>query len=140
EKNCGTCHTNFPYLMARPLLKDVSLAGHDEVRRFFENRIAHWSDDAKEAKPRSDTEVAATACVLAFNDAHTTGKLHPLTRQALDKMWTLQLKNGAWDWLKCRWPPFEHDDYFGAVFVAVGVGTAPEDYAKGASAQDGLAK
>ena len=66
--------------------------------------------------------------------------MNPLTRKALDKMWTLQLKNGAWDWLKCRWPPFEHDDYFGAVFVAVGVGTAPEDYAKGASAQDGLAK
>src|SRR5438093_39347 len=28
EKKCGTCHTNFPYLMARPLLKEVPLAGH----------------------------------------------------------------------------------------------------------------
>lgn len=140
EKKCGTCHTNFPYLMARPLIKEVALDGHQEVRRFFESRIAHWSDDAKEAKPRTDTEVVATACVLAFNDALTTGKLHPLTRQALDRMWTLQLKNGAWDWLKCRWPPFEHDDYFGAVFVAVGIGVAPEDYAHGPSAKEGLAK
>jgi len=140
EKKCGTCHTNFPYLMARPLLKEMPLGGHDEVRRFFENRIAHWDDDARQAKPRSDTEVVATACVLAFNDAQTTGKLHPLTRRALDKMWTLQQKGGAWDWAKCRWPPFEHDDYFGAVFAAVGVGSAPEDYAKSASAQAGLAK
>jgi squalene-hopene/tetraprenyl-beta-curcumene cyclase len=126
--------------MARPLLKETSLAVHDEVRKFFEDRVAHWDDDAKQAKPRSDTEVAATACVLAFNDAQTTGTLHPLTRRALDKMWTLQLKNGAWDWLKCRWPPFEHDDYFGAVFVAVGVGSAPGDYAHSASAKEGLAK
>jgi len=140
EKKCGTCHTNFPYLMARPLLKEMSLDAHDEVRRFFENRIAHWDDDAKQAKPRTDTEVVATACVLAFNDALTTGKLHPLTRRALDKMWTLQQKGGAWDWAKCRWPPFEHDDYFGAVFAAVGVGSAPEDYAKSASAKEGLAK
>src|SRR5262249_12514905 len=34
EKKCGTCHTNFPYLMARPLLKEIPLGGHDEVRRF----------------------------------------------------------------------------------------------------------
>ena len=140
EKKCGTCHTNFPYLMARPLLKETPLAGHDEVRAFFEDRIAHWDDDARRARPSSDTEVVATACVLAINDAQTTGKLHPLTRRALDKMWTLQLKGGAWDWAKCRWPPFEHDDYFGAVFAAVGVGSAPEDYAHSASAKEGLAR
>ena len=68
----------------------------------------------------------------------TTGKLHPLTRRALDKMWTLQQKGGAWNWAKCRWPPFEHDDYFGAVFAAVCVGSAPDDYAKSESAKEGL--
>jgi squalene-hopene/tetraprenyl-beta-curcumene cyclase len=140
EKKCGTCHTNFPYLMARPLLKEVSLDGHDEIRRFFEDRVAHWDDDAKAAKPKTDTEVVATACVLAFNDALTTGKLHQLTRRALDRMWTLQLKGGAWNWAKCKWPPFEHDDYFGAVFAAVGVGSAPDDYAKSEGAKNGLAK
>src|SRR5208283_4425528 len=37
EKKCGTCHTNYPYLMARPALKEVPLTtGHDEVRKFFE--------------------------------------------------------------------------------------------------------
>jgi squalene-hopene/tetraprenyl-beta-curcumene cyclase len=82
--------------------------------------------------------VVATACALALNDAATTGKLHPLTRQALDRMWTLQQPEGAWNWLKCNWPPYEHDDYYGAVFAAVGVGHAPDGYSKADSARAGL--
>jgi hypothetical protein len=66
-----------------------------------------------ERKPRWDTEVVATAAFLAMHDALTTGKLHPLTRQALDRMWTLQKPEGHWNWLKCDWPPAEHDDYYG---------------------------
>ena len=135
EEKCGACHTNYPYLMARPLLgKDDP--GPAEVRRFFEGRVAHWDT----ARPRWDTEVVATAATLAIHDRLTTGKLHPLTRQALDRMWTLQRKNGAWNWLKCNWPPHEHDDYFGAAFAAVGVGLAPDDYAKSEDAKDGLEK
>lgn len=138
ERKCGTCHTNYPYLMARPSLKEAGTAAHDEVRKFFEDRAAGWETD--KGKPRSDTEVVATASVLAFNDAQTTGRLHPITRKALDKMWMLQQKNGAWNWLKCTWPPFEHDDYYGATLAALGVSVAPEEYAEGASAKEGLAK
>ncbi|GIW81548.1 MAG: squalene--hopene cyclase [Gemmatales bacterium] len=138
QRRCGTCHTNYPYLFARPVLLEKGEISPvlKEVRGFFENRVANWD----KAKPRWDTEVVATAAALAINDAFTTRKLHPLTRQALDRMWTVQRKDGAWDWLKCNWPPMEHDDYFGAVFAAVGVGLAPEHYAKEKSAQDGLAR
>jgi squalene-hopene/tetraprenyl-beta-curcumene cyclase len=97
------------------------------------------TDDAR-ARPRWDAEVVATASLLAFNDAQTTGKLHPMTRRALDKMWTVQKANGGWTWLKCNWPPFEHDDYYGAVLAAVGVSVAPDGYALGESAREGLAK
>lgn len=107
-----------------------------EVRKFFEQRATNWDT----AKPRWDTEVVATAVALAFNDAKTTGKLHPATRQALDRMWTLQKEHGAWSWLKCNWPPMEHDDYFGAVYAALGVGLAPEGYAQTEKAREGLAK
>lgn len=138
ERKCGTCHTNYPYLMARPLLKESPLAGHDEVRKFFENRVAGWDTD--KGKPRGDTEVVATASLLAFNDAQTTGKLHPMTRKALDRMWTIQQKDGAWNWEKCNWPPFEHDDYYGAALAALGVSLAPEGYAQGDGAKEGLAK
>jgi squalene-hopene/tetraprenyl-beta-curcumene cyclase len=136
ERKCGTCHTNYPYLLARPALKEVPSPAMDEVRSFFERRAANWDT----AKPRWDTEVVATAATLAIHDAHTTGKLHPVTRQALDRMWTLQQPDGAWNWLKCRWPPFEHDDYYGAVYAALGVGYAPDDYARGESARAGLAR
>jgi squalene-hopene/tetraprenyl-beta-curcumene cyclase len=138
QRKCGTCHTNYPYLMARPKLKDSD--AHKKIRSFFEKRVANWDGDKKEDRPRWDAEVVATAATLAFNDSLTTGKLHPLTRAALDRMWTLQKRNGAWEWLKCGWPPFEHDDYYGAVFAAVGVGYAPDGYAETEKAKEGLKK
>lgn len=140
ERKCATCHTNVPYLFARGTLKDSPSEGSAIVRRFFEDRVAHWDDESKEAKPRFDAEVVVTAVSLAFDDANTSGKLHPLTRKALDRIWTLQHPNGAWNWLKCAWPPFEHDDYFGAVFAAVGTTIAPDSYSRTDAAQKGLKK
>lgn len=140
ERKCATCHTNVPYLFARGTLKDTPREGPALVRRFFEDRAAHWDDAAKAAKPRSDADVVVTAVALAFDDAQTNGKLHPLTRKALDRMWTLQRPTGAWNWLKCAWPPFEHDDYYGAVFAAVGTAIAPDGYCQTEAAQQGLKK
>ncbi|MGE3820513.1 MAG: squalene--hopene cyclase, partial [Isosphaeraceae bacterium] len=100
----------------------------------------HWDDAEKAAKPRFDAEVVATAAALALNDASSTGKLQPVTRKALDRIWTLQKPDGSWEWLKCDWPPLEHDDYYGAAFAAVGVGSAPDGYANSDSAREGLAR
>ncbi len=136
QKKCGSCHTNYPYLMARPALKEIASPVLTAVRRFFEDRAANWDTQ----KPRWDTEVVATASALAFNDAQTTGKLHPLTRQALDRMWTLQRADGTWNWLKCNWPPAEADDYYGVLVAALGVGSAPEKYAETPVARAGLEK
>jgi len=138
QHKCGSCHTTYPYLMVRPALKDP--AAQERVRAFLEKRITSWDSGKKEDKPRGDTEIVATAAVLAVNDALTTSKLQPLTRQTLDRMWTLQQPNGSWDWYKCGWPPFELDDYYGAVFAAVGVGHAPEGYAQTEKAKAGLKK
>jgi squalene-hopene/tetraprenyl-beta-curcumene cyclase len=126
--------------MARPALKEADAPAMAEVRRFFEDRVAHWDDDDEAAKPRWDAEVVATAAALALNDAATTGRLHPLTRKALDRTWTVQKPAGGFDWLKCGWPPYEHDDYYGAVVAAIGAGHAPEDYAKSPAAQAGLTR
>jgi squalene-hopene/tetraprenyl-beta-curcumene cyclase len=140
ERKCATCHTNVPYLLARGTLKDDPSEGAAFVRRFFEDRASHWHDDPKAAKPRSDAEAVVIAVALAFHDAQTSGKLHPLTRKALDRMWTLQRPNGSWNWLKCAWPPFEHDDYYGAVFAAVGAALAPDGYSQTTASQQGLKK
>ena len=139
QRQCGTCHTNFPYLLARPALGDQAGGSLAEVNRFFENRVKNWDKGGKGDAPRWDTEVVATAATLALADARN-GKLRPETRLALDRMWTLQKADGAWDWLKCNWPPMEHDDYYGAVYAAWGVGVAPEGYAKTAQAMAGLEK
>jgi squalene-hopene/tetraprenyl-beta-curcumene cyclase len=140
KNNCGTCHTNYAYLMAKPitLVKGAADPAMDEVRSFFENRVRHWDDQKKGAAPRWDAEVVATASALAINDRLTTGRLHDLTRKALDRMWTIQQPNGSWNWLKAKLPPYEYDDYYGAIVAALGVGYAPDDYARGESARDGV--
>ncbi len=135
ERKCITCHTNMPYLTARPVL--AGDAGWKEVRSFLEADVSKWQVGGK---PRGDAYVVATAFTLAFNDANTSGKLHPLTRVALDRMWSLQKPTGEWNWLKCDWPPLEHDDYYGATLAALAVGYAPEDYAKSDGAKPGIAK
>ena len=141
-QNLACLRTNYAYLLSRPALKDQDQGGPPpamaEIRTFFEDRVAHWDDAAKSARPRWDAEVVATAAALALNDAMTTGTLHRRTRQALDRIWTLQKADGSWNWLKCDWPPYEHDDYYGAVFAAVGVGSAPEGYARSDRARAGL--
>jgi squalene-hopene/tetraprenyl-beta-curcumene cyclase len=121
-----------PYLTARPLLKGDEWK---EVRTFLEKDVEKWSNGGK---PRGDAYVVATA--FAFNDAQQTGKLHDTTRAALDRMWAVQSKNGAWNWIKCDWPPLEHDDYYGATLAALAVGYAPGDYAKTDKAKAGIEK
>ncbi|MBI1917425.1 MAG: terpene cyclase/mutase family protein [Planctomycetes bacterium] len=136
EKKCFTCHTNYAYLYARPLVA-ADAAAHKEVRRFAEELVRErWLKQG----PRWDAEVVATAAALAFNDAATTGKLHPLTKTALDRMWTVQRKDGGWTWLKCNWPPMESDDHYGATLAALAVGVAPGGYANTEAAQKGLAR
>lgn len=136
KQQCFTCHTNYAYLIARPLLgKDAPAL--KQVRDFAETLIQErWLTKG----PRWDAEVVATGSILAINDAATTGKLHPLTRKALDQMWTLQRPDGGWYWLKCEWPPMEIDDHYGATLAAIGVGLAPDQYAQTPAAQAGMTK
>jgi len=133
-RKCGTCHTNFAHLMARPAVAAVSPPPR-EVRAFFEAMV---SERWEKLGPRWDAEVVVAATTLAMNDRATTGKLHPLTRKALDRALKLQRPNGSWDWLKCGWPPMESDDHFGATFAALGIALAPEGYSKTEAARASL--
>lgn len=136
ERKCFTCHTNYAYLYARPMVSSAAPA-HAEVRKFAEELVSvRWKD----AGPRWDAEVIATAAALAFNDRQTTGKLHPLTREALDRIWTVQREDGGFNWLKCGWPPLESDDDYGAALAALAVSAAPGDYYQTEQARRGLGK
>jgi squalene-hopene/tetraprenyl-beta-curcumene cyclase len=134
EQQCFTCHTNFAYLYARPFASTDETA-HRQVRSYAEELVRdRWPAQG----PRWDAEVVATAAALAFNDRATTGKLHPLTRTALDRMWELQQEHGGWNWLKCDWPPMESDDHYGVTLAAIAIGAAPEGYSETPAAKQGL--
>ena len=135
DRQCITCHTNLPYLMARPRMPGDP-AGWKEVHKFLEDDVARWQAGGK---PRGDAYIVTTAAGLAFTDA-ARGQLSPSTRAAFDMMWKTQRPTGEWNWLKCNWPLIEHDDYYGAVLAAVAVAVAPEEYRKSEAAAAGLAR
>lgn len=135
SRRCVSCHTTMPYLLARPLLPGEG--GLPLVRDYLERSVRSW---ATAARPPRAGLVIPTAFALAAHDAATTGTLHETTRAALDQMWQLQRDSGDWDWLKCDWPPLEHDDYYGATVAALAVGYAPGDYARTPAARAGLAR
>ena len=136
QQKCFTCHTNYAHLYARPTTAAADPAAV-EVRKFAEELITkRWEKDG----PRWDAEVVATAAALAFNDAATTGHLNPVTRTALDRMFTVQRDDGGFNWIKCNWPPMESDDHYGATLAAIAIGAAPDGYAKTELAQKGLEK
>jgi len=78
------------------------------------------------------------AAAMAINDRCTTGKLHPLTRQALDRMWTFQRSGGDWEWPFRDTPPLKIDEHYGVTLAAIAVGMAPEEYVKSPAAETGL--
>jgi squalene-hopene/tetraprenyl-beta-curcumene cyclase len=134
SQGCFSCHSNLTYLYARPTVPGKAPA-HAEVRQALEELVGkRWVEKG----PRWDTEVVVAAAALAYNDAATTGKLHPLTRTALDRMWTVQRKDGGFSWYKCNLPPMEIDDHYGATLAVVAAGVAPECYVGSAAARKGL--
>jgi squalene-hopene/tetraprenyl-beta-curcumene cyclase len=135
QHQCFTCHTNYSYLIAAPALGSDRPA-KTTVRQYAELLV---SERWEEKGPRWPAEVVMTAAVLATGDA-ASGKLHPLTRKALDRMWTVQRADGGWDWLKCNWPPMESDDHYGVTMALLAVGLAPEKYADTEVAKAGVEK
>lgn len=42
ERQCGACHTNYPYLLARPAVANQPGTSLAEANRFFVERIKNW--------------------------------------------------------------------------------------------------
>ena len=144
ERKCASCHTSYPFVLARGMIGDTKAPALLVMRKFLDDRINGWDAGGKGVglpaeEDEAVTEVVATATTLALFDRQTTGKLQPNTRRALDRMWTLQRSDGAWTWNQHQLPPQELDEYYGVVYAAIGVGHAPEGYAKGDSAKEGVA-
>ena len=106
--------TAYAFLETRPFVSWKTPI-HDELRAKLEELAAN---------PRQVSfrvmEGVMAACVLAQNDALTTGKLHiPYTRQALElHVGRCNAQDGGFDWEKSNQPPSEIDDHFGATMAS----------------------
>ena len=140
QHRCGSCHTNYPYLVARPALKETASPRIAEVRRFFEERVAHWDDKDKAAKPRWDAEVVVDgrgAGDQRRGDDRQASSPDPQgARPDLDGP---EARRGL-RLAQVRLAPLEYDDYYGAIVAALGAGHAPDGYAQSPAAQAGLAR
>jgi len=134
DRKCFACHTDYALLFTRPLVSWKTPV-HEAIR----SKLEYLAEHPRDVKYRV-TEAVMVASVLAQNDALTTGKLHPTTRKALDRVWSMQRDDGGFDWMKYNQPPSEIDDHYGVTMAAMGVGVAPDDYAETPAARAGLDK
>lgn len=134
ERRCFACHSNYAFLLARP-----AVTHKVPVHKTIRSALEHLAENPR--RPRYwVTEAVMVASVLAQNDAATTGKLHPSTRKALDRIWAAQREDGGWTWLDDNEPPSEIDDHYGVTMAAIGVGVAPDKYSQTPAVQKGLEK
>lgn len=148
ETVCVSCHTNVPYALARPLLRNamgeqkvsepervmldsiikrVNLG--DQAEPFY-NDAKHGPGKSKEAR---NTESVFNALILSRYDSQA-GHLQEVTRKAFERMWAAQEqtgpKAGAWIWQNFHFSPWEADEseYYGATMAVIAVGSAPDGY------------
>jgi squalene-hopene/tetraprenyl-beta-curcumene cyclase len=152
ETVCVSCHTNVPYALARPALREtlgeqkpseperamldsiikrVNLGTQAEP---FYNDAKHGPGKSREAR---NTEGVFNALILSRYDAQQ-GHLQEVTRKAFESMWASQeqagpkagVHAGAWIWQNFHFSPWEADEseYYGAAMAAIAVGIAPDHY------------
>jgi squalene-hopene/tetraprenyl-beta-curcumene cyclase len=131
ENNCFACHATYAYLAARPALAATASAIR-ETRQALERAAA------KLVAEKLGPEDKSNRVALAQDDAAGGGKLQPLTRQTLDRIWDVQREDGGWNWIKAGEPPSRLDDHFGVTTAAIGVALAPDGYAGTPLARRGL--
>jgi squalene-hopene/tetraprenyl-beta-curcumene cyclase len=132
-----SCHTTFPYAMARPYLSVVTNTPAADTRARIEARVAEWQTamptpyyggmgDAKE-KESHGTEAVLNAGALVFDDLGAgRTSVGTTTQAALERMWKLQRVDGTWDWLEYGLFPWETRNDFGAAMAALMVRAIPE--------------
>ena len=132
QRKCFACHSNYAFLLARPAAT-YEVPVHKTIRSALE----HLAENPRKTNYWV-TEAVMVASILAQNDAATSGKLHPVTRKALDRIWMAQREDGGWTWLDDNEPPSEIDDHYGVTMAALGVGIAPDNYRDTTAAKKGL--
>jgi len=154
--SCVSCHTVFPYALARPVLRQLAGAetATDQEKKLLVQtrmRVANWKEldseafglfyDSNDRKKKESwgTEAVLNTVILAFDDRSRSSPSDG-TKQAFSNLWQTQLRTGdhqgSWDWLDFNMGPWEWQEarYFGASLAAIAVGTAPGYYTPGTDA------
>lgn len=131
-----SCHTTFPYVLARASLRAATKTpAADAARSNFEARVMlavngtatpfYGEGTSKRIVQSHATEAVLNAAALAFDDVGSGVPLHAITKSALDRMWTMQRADGAWDWLEFTLEPWERGSDWGAALAALVAGMIP---------------
>lgn len=145
---CISCHTQAPYGLARPALRqDLGEQAQAPVETVMlasiEKRVRQWrqmqpfysditSGAGKEVESHN-TEAVLNAVILTGRDARL-GHLSETARMAFINAWALQSTSGpdagAWVWQNFTYGPWESKEsqYHWAALMAVTVGKAPDHY------------
>jgi squalene-hopene/tetraprenyl-beta-curcumene cyclase len=143
KTTCLSCHSFVPYLIARPMLREIPAQPRAKSLEQIKERVAHWReldtpawklayDSSPEKKRQSrGTESVLNALILATDDrSRGLREPSPETKTALDNLWSTPRTDGpdagSWDWLDFGLQPWEAGDgrFFGATLAARAVGTA----------------
>ncbi len=139
ERNgCGTCHTNVPALMMRPLIRS---APGEEVTARIRSRLIEFSNE-KRAKPDAFTVAFMVPGIsaLAINDAESGRPLDPQVIALLDYQYAHQSKDGGWDYPdhEALVPFLERDRGYMATLAALAAGFIPDYFAHHPESRAGL--
>jgi squalene-hopene/tetraprenyl-beta-curcumene cyclase len=128
---CNTCHTTTPYMMALAQFDKPSTPNAAKVRASFVSRLNATKSyygppgSAKE-KESFGTEAILNATSLAFGDLAVGTAISADSKAALDKMWSLQRADGAWDWLDYGLEPWEIRNDWGTAMAGLLAATIPQ--------------
>jgi squalene-hopene/tetraprenyl-beta-curcumene cyclase len=113
---CVSCHTGLTYLLARPALRMA--LGETQPTPYETGLRAglHARLEKKDNKPAVAVESVLAALLLQPDDP-----------QPFDRLWSLQMEDGAWAWFSLNLDPWEMPEsrFYGAALAALAVGNAP---------------
>ena len=115
-KPCVSCHTGMTYLLARPVLRKA--LGEDTPTAYETGLLASLRSRVDKREPANSQGLGVESIMAA----RFLG-----TADALDRMWALQLHEGAakgaWNWFSLELDPWETPEsrFYGAAMAAVSV-------------------
>jgi squalene-hopene/tetraprenyl-beta-curcumene cyclase len=134
---CISCHTGVTYLLARPALRRVlgeaePTAYETGLKEGLLTRVdTSLVDVLKYVKEPVASQTVGVEAIFAalFLDPEK-----PAARQAWDRLWSMQFREGAakgsWPWFSFDSDPYETSDsaFFGASLGALAISAAPPEY------------